>query len=163
MSFLEKKVGPFSLFQFIGIVGAILVIASFFLAWGQSDMVLHGVTNYTGMDFFNKDVLFADSDAWQNMIPMIALILAIIALVISVVPGEYLGGAKTERILGVVAIIVAIVLLVISIMFMSWFGEYLTSTSVLTIKHGIGTYLCLVGSILVFIVGILPLVKKFVA
>ena len=163
MSFLEKKVGPFSVFQIIGTVGAILVIASFFLAWGQMDVILYGITDYTGMDFFNKDVFFVDTDAWQNMIPLIALILAIIALVISVVPGEYLGGAKTERILGVVAIVVAIVLLVISILFLSWFGEYLIETTAHSIKHGVGTYLCLVGSILVFIVGILPLIKKYVA
>lgn len=160
MSFLGKKIGPFSMFQFIGIVGAILVIVSFFLAWGQSDTVIIGVENYTGMDFFDKKVLFADGDAWQNMIPLMALVLAIIALIISVVPGEYLGGEKTEKILGIVSIAAAVVLLVLSVMFMSWFGDYLVDTTVLTIKYGIGMYLCLVGSILVFVVGILPLFKR---
>lgn len=151
------------MFQFIGIVGAILVIISFFLAWGQSDMVGIGVMNYSGMDFFDGKVPFVDSDAWQNMIPLTALILAIIALIISVVPGEHLGGGKTEGILGILSIIVAIALLVIIVMFMTWFGEYLIDTSVVTITRGIGTYLCLAGSILVFIVGFIPIIKKYTA
>lgn len=148
------------MFQFIGIVGAILVAVSFFLTWGTYTLGSL-VENYAGMDFFNRDAI--DPDAWQNMIPMVALILAIVALVISVVPGEYLGGAKTEKLLGIVSIFIAIVLLIVTILFMVWFNDFAGMLILGKMSFGIGTYLCLIGSILVFIVGVLPVIKNFLS
>lgn len=160
MSFLEKKVGPFSMFQFIGIVGAVLVILSFFLTWGSKAIVGFEGTNYAGMDFFNKEMWTGPSfyDAWQNYIPLVALVLAVVALIISIVPGESLGGVRTEKMLGIISIVIAIVMLVIAVLFMTWYG----GINVLGVVYnlGIGAYICLVGSILVFIVGIMPLLKK---
>lgn len=146
------------MFQFIGVVGAVLVIIAFFLSWGTFAPIIGDSIHYTGMDFFNKEVV--DADAWQNMIPMVALILAIIALIISVVPGEYLGGVKTEKILGIVSIVVAIVLLVLIALFMVWFSDFTGDIFVGEISFGAGAYLGLIGSILVFIVGVLPLFKS---
>lgn len=150
------------MFQFIGVLGAVLVIIAFFLSWGTFAPIIGDSIHYTGMDFFDKEVILADVDAWQNMIPMVALILAIIALIISVVPGEYLGGVKTEKILGITSIVVAIVLLVIIALFMVWFSEF-TGNIILglgEVSFGAGAYLGLIGSILVFIVGVLPLFKS---
>ena len=167
MSFLDKKVGPFFAFQFIGIVGAILVLVAFFLSWADVTTTILGgtrTTGYTGMQFFDGEYL-QDKDAWQNMVPLIALILAIVALIISVVPSKYLGGAKTEGILGIVAIVISVVLLVVSILFMVWLDTGASGGSLLggSVGYGIGTYLCLVGSILVFIVGVLPIIKNLTA
>ncbi len=148
------------MFQFIGILGAVLVVISFFLAWGTGTVPLFGETQYTGMDFFDKGVPFTDNDAWQNTIPMAALILAIVALVISIVPGEYLGGAKTEKIIGLISILIAIVMLVIIALFMVWFSDYTGETMGFSVKFGVGAYLGLIGSILVFIVGVLPMFKS---
>ena len=148
------------MFQFIGVVGAVLVIIAFFLSWGTFAPIFGDSIHYTGMDFFDKEVILADVDAWQNMIPMVALVLAIIALIISVVPGEYLGGVKTEKILGIVSIVVAIVLLVLIALFMVWFSDFTGDIFVGEISFGAGAYLGLIGSILVFIVGILPLFKS---
>lgn len=164
MSVLDKKVGPFSAFQLIGIVGAILVIVAFFLSWSDISGSILGferTEGFTGMQFFDGEYV-QDSDAWQNMIPLITLILAVVALIISVVPGEYLGGAKTEGALGVISIVISIVLIIVTILFMTWLetgsGDFF-GLGQGSIKYGIGAYLCLVGSILVFIVGILPLFK----
>lgn len=174
MSFLDKKIGSFSMFQFIGIVGAVLVIISFFLAWGTATITpMFGdehVTNYAGMEFFNKEMWAQNSDAynaWQNFIPLVTLALAVIALIISIVPGEYLGGEKTEKSLGLVSIIIAIALLLMVVLFMTWFGDMTGSLDVIfltaEVSFGVGTYVCLAGSIMVFIVGIMPLLKRVVA
>ena len=153
------------MFQFIGIMGAVLVIISFFLTWGTQTITFLGEEfNYTGMDFFNKEMWMEGTnnyDSWQNLIPLIALVLAVVALIISIVPGESLGGEKTEKMIGVVAIVISIVLLVMTVLFMTWFGGiemFLMENSL-----GIGAYLCLIGSILVFVVGIMPLLKKTMA
>ena len=164
LSFLEKKVGPFSMFQFIGIVGAVLVVLSFFLTWGSTKIMMFEEINHSGMDFFNKEMWSEASsfyDAWQNYIPLVTLVLAVVALIISIVPGENLGGVKTEKILGIVSIVIAVVLLVITVLFMTWFGGI--DLLGVTYNLGTGAYICLVGSILVFIVGILPLFKKMTA
>ncbi len=164
MSVLNNKVGPFSAFQLIGILGAILVIVAFFLSWvdiSGSVLGFERTEGITGMEFFDGEYV-QDKDAWQNMIPLITLILAVIALIISVVPGEYLGGAKTEGALGVVSIIISIALIIVTILFMTWIetGSVDFGFGQGSVKYGIGAYLCLVGSILVFIVGILPLFKS---
>ena len=94
-SFLEKKVGPFSVFQMFGILGAILVIASFFLAWGTLDVKLfigNEIKNYSGMDFFNKNVIPEGAegyDAVQNMFPLICLILAVVSLILAIIPDSF--------------------------------------------------------------------------
>lgn len=150
------------MFQFIGIVGAVLVVISFFLTWGTQTVALIGTEfNYTGMELFNKEMVNDGSnayDAWQNFIPLIALVLAVVALIISIVPGENLGGAKTEKMLGIVSIVIAIGLLVLTVLFMTWLGGI--DSILMNYTLGMGAYLCLVGSILVFIVGIMPLLKK---
>jgi hypothetical protein len=113
------------------------------------------------MDFFNKEMWFSGSNiynAWQNFIPIVVFILAIVALVISIVPGEKLGGVKTEKMLAIMSIVISIVLLVATVLFMIWFGGI--EGTFIEYSLGIGAYLCLIGSILVFAVGVMPLLKK---
>lgn len=54
-----------------------------------------------------------------------------------------------------------------AVLFAIWFGEKTGSTSFIIgtarIALGIGAYLSLIGSILVFIVGVMPLLKKIAA
>lgn len=169
-SFLEKKVGPFSVFQMFGILGAILVIASFFLAWGTLDIKLfigNEIKNYSGMDFFNKNVIPEGAegyDAVQNMFPLICLILAVVSLILAIIPDSFFKGT-VGQIVGIVQILICILLIVFSVMFISWFGDlggtFSSIFGTVTLKTGVGAYLCLVGSILIAIVGILPLLGKF--
>jgi hypothetical protein len=170
-SFVDKKVGSFSVFQLFGIIGAILVIISFFLAWGTLDVTLLGntdTTNYTGMDFFDKKVFAEGTDAYdavQNMFPMICLVFAVISLILAIIPDGIFKG-NTGKIVGIIQILICILLVVFSVLFIVWFGDQTGSITGLlgsiSLKTGAGAYLCLVGSIMIAIVGILPLFKKAV-
>lgn len=95
--------------------------------------------------------------------PMIALILSVIASVISLVPGGYLSGDRIEKGMGLFSAVLAIVLLLLTVMFFTWFGDSTGSTGFIIfnakVSFGIGAYVCLADSILPPTVRVMTLFK----
>jgi len=151
----------------IGIIGALILVIGVFLTWGSVDVLLVGTKNLTGMDFFNNaDYVHAGTK--YTWVPLVALICGIIALVLMIVP-TFMNVEKFQQvnnILGIVALILSLLVIIFGILFitqtLTWsvgpvsysqsFGD--------TYKIGIGFWLTLVGAIVTFIGGIMPVLKN---
>ena len=172
-SSVKRKVKSSPAFRFIGVLGALLVIVSFFLIWGSDTTTILGFSRtleYSGMDFFERAMWVENTDAynsWYNSIPLIALITACIALLLFLVPGRSFGGVRTERILGLVTVVIAVFLIILSIQFKVWIGGLAGNSSWVrgglasrSVSTEMGAYLCLIGNIPIFIAGAIPMLRN---
>ena len=147
----------------IGIIGAIILIVGVFLTWGTLDLGFLGEEKLTGMDFFNKADGVLD-DTKYTFVPLVALICGIISLVLMIVP-TFMNTEKFQtinNILGIVALVLAAVVIIFGILFATQSFEYLNVSHKFTYyyKLGIGYWLTLIGAIITFVGGIMPILKN---
>ena len=151
----------------IAIIGAILMIIGVFLTWGTLEGMF-GNTTFTGMDFFNK-VTGVFSDTKYTWVPLVSLICGIVALLAMVLPTFF----NTEQfkqinnILGIVALVASLVVIIFGILFItqeftysSFFGLKTTVKFGDIYSTGIGFWFTLIGAIITFIGGIMPILKN---
>ena len=150
----------------IGIIGALILTIGVFLTWGSYD-VLGGTVKLTGLDFFNQ-VNGVHSGTKYTWVPLVALICGIISLLLMILP-TFMNVEKFQQInniLGIVAIVFSLVVIIFGILFitqtLTWsIGPVSYSQSFGdTYKIGIGFWLTLVGAIITFIGGIMPVLKN---
>ena len=150
----------------IAIIGAILMIVGVFLAWGTYDNLLGETVKVSGMDFFNDKGMEGTKYTW---VPLVALICGIISLLLMILP-TFVNVEKFQQInniLGIVALVAALVVIIFGILFITqeftydWgvlgkvtkkFGDFY--------KIGIGFWFTLIGAIITFIGGIMPILKN---
>lgn len=146
----------------LAIIGAIVVIVAFFVAWLSGNGL-----SYNGMDLMNnkdglKDLL---NGAWQLWIPLISLILAIIVVIAAIVtffveiPKMYLN---------IGYIVLGLVILVLAIVFFTTQVDIATipelgwkKTAVFSEVAGIGIWISLVGGVIIALVGVLDIAGVF--
>lgn len=140
----------------IGIVGAILMIVSVFLAWAEISVLGFSIKTYSGWEIFSDSNIGKIVD--YTFTPLIALIGGILALVLMVIPtfANTEKMQKASNILGIVSIVIAIAVIVLGILFMtqSWEGVSMTDY----IQYGF--WLTLIGAIITAIGGIMPIAKN---
>ena len=149
----------------IGLIGALLMVIGVFLTWGSYDLL--GVHNLTGMDFFNKvdGVIDGTKYTW---VPLVALICGIISLLLMILPTfvNTDNFQQINNILGIVAIVFSLLVIIFGILFItqeftsSFFGATVTKKFGDFYSIGIGFWLTLIGAIITFIGGIMPILKN---
>ena len=150
----------------IAIIGAILMIVGVVLAWGTYDNLLGETVKVSGMDFFNDKGVDGTKYTW---VPLVALICGIISLLLMILP-TFVNVEKFQQInniLGIVALVAALVVIIFGILFITqeftydWgaFGK-ITKKFGDFYKIGIGFWLTLIGAIITFVGGIMPILKN---
>ena len=147
----------------IAIVGALLMVIGVFLTWGTLDLSIFGSKALSGMDFFNKVNGVVDGTKY-TWVPLVALICGIIALLVMILPTFF----NTEQfkqinnILGIVALVLSLLVIIFGILFITQsFDNGLTTYKFGDVyKIGIGFWLTLVGAIITFIGGVMPILKN---
>ena len=150
----------------IGIIGALILTIGVFLTWGSYE-VLGETYKLSGMDFFNKvdGVHAGTSFTW---VPLVSLICGIISLLLMILP-TFMNVEKFQQInniLGIVAIVLSLVVIIFGILFitqeLTWKVLLVTYTEKFTDVYslGIGYWLTLIGAIITFIGGIMPVLKN---
>jgi len=151
----------------IGIIGAIILIVGVFLTWGTIEIPYGDDLKFTGMDFFNKVDGVHDGTKY-TFVPLVALICGIISLLLMVVP-TFMNVEKFQtvnNILGIVALVFALVVIIFGILFVTqtleWKAFTITYTEKFTeiYKLGIGYWLTMIGAIITFVGGIMPILKN---
>ena len=146
----------------VAIIGAILMIIGVFLTWGTLEGMF-GNTTFTGMDFFNK-VTGVFSDTKYTWVPLVSLICGIVALLAMILPTFF----NTEQfkqinnILGIVALVLALLIIIFGILFATQSFTYLGVSHSFTYyyKLGIGYWFTMIGAVITFIGGIMPILKN---
>ena len=150
----------------IAIIGAILMIIGVFLTWGTLDLI-GGSIKLSGMDFFN-DANGVHDGTKYTWVPLVALICGIISLLLMILP-TFVNVEKFQKInniLGIVALVAALLVIIFGILFytqeLTWKVGALSYTEKFTevYKVGIGFWLTLIGAIITFIGGIMPILKN---
>ena len=150
----------------IAIIGAILMIVGVFLAWGTYDNLLGETVKVSGMDFFNDKGMEGTKYTW---VPLVALICGIISLLLMILP-TFMNVEKFQQInniLGIVALVASLVVIIFGILFInqeftysSIFGLKVTAKFSDFYNTGIGFWFTLIGAIITFIGGIMPILKN---
>ena len=160
-----------NLLGIIGLIGAIIMIVGVFLAWLTAEGLL-GAYTYTGMDIMNNVDNIATGITiggvkyalGYSFLPILALICGIIALLLMIVP-TFVNTDKFEKInniLGIIVLILAIIVIIVAVLFYTQSWPLLGGSIALTDYYniGIGFWLVLVGAIITFIGGIMPIAKN---
>ncbi len=147
----------------IAIVGAILMVIGVFLTWGSYDALLGGTVKLSGMDFFNK-VSGVYSGTKFTWVPLVALICGIISLLVMILP-TFMNNDNLKpinNILGIVALVLSLLVIIFGILFITQTFEnaYVSVKFGDMYKTGIGFWLTLIGAIITFIGGIMPILKN---
>lgn len=147
----------------IAILGAVLMIIGVFLTWGTLDLSIFGSKALSGMDFFNKVSGVVDGTKF-TWVPLVALICGIISLLLMILP-TFVNTEKFQQInniLGIVALVAALVVIIFGILFITQsFDNGLTTYKFGEVyKTGIGFWLTLIGAIITFVGGIMPILKN---
>ena len=146
----------------VGIVGAILMVIGVFLTWGSYD-TLFGTVNVSGMDFFNKvDAVYPGTK--YTWVPLVSLLCGIISILLMILP-TFMNGDNLKQInniLGIVALVFSLLVIIFGILFITQTFEnaYVTVKFGDVYKTGIGFWLTLIGAIITFIGGIMPILKN---
>ena len=149
----------------IAIIGAILMIVGVFLTWGSYELL--GTHNLTGMDFFNKASGVIDGTKY-TWVPLVSLICGIISLLLMILP-TFMNVDKFQQInniLGIVALVMALLVIIFGILFIT--QEFTSSGLIGTYTKkftdfynvGIGYWLVIIGAVITFIGGIMPILKN---
>ena len=150
----------------IGIIGALILTIGVFLTWGSYE-TLGGTVKLSGMDFFNE-VSGVHAGTKYTWVPLVALICGIISLLLMIVPTfmNVENFQQINNILGIVALVMALLVIIFGILFMTqeltWslgpvsYSEKFTEVY----KLGIGYWFTLIGAIITFIGGIMPILKN---
>ena len=146
----------------IAIVGAILMVIGVFLTWGTIDLLIQ-TKSLTGMDFFNKGDYVLDGTKY-TWVPLVSLICGIVALLAMILPTFF----NTEQfkqinnILGIVALVLALLIIIFGILFATQSFTYLGTSHSFTYyyKLGIGYWFVIIGAVITFIGGIMPILKN---
>ena len=146
----------------IAIVGAILMVIGVFLAWGTYDGI-SGTVKVSGMDFFNGDCIKGTEYTW---VPLVALICGIISLLLMVLP-TFMNVDKFQQInniLGIVALVMALLVIIFGILFITQEFSYLGGNVKVKFgdyyKTGIGYWFTMIGAVITFVGGIMPILKN---
>ena len=145
----------------IGLIGALLMVIGVFLTWGSYDLL--GVHNLTGMDFFNKvdGVIDGTKYTW---VPLVALICGIISLLLMILPTfvNTDNFQQINNILGIVALVLSLLVIIFGILFATQSFSYLGTSHSFTYyyKLGIGYWFVIIGAVITFIGGIMPILKN---
>ncbi|MBP5734887.1 MAG: hypothetical protein J6W53_03620 [Candidatus Methanomethylophilaceae archaeon] len=145
----------------IAIVGALLMVIGVFLTWGSYDNILGETVKVTGMDFFNDKGMDGTKYTW---VPLVALICGIISLLLMILP-TFMNVEKFQQInniLGIVALILALLVIIFGILFATQSFTYLGTSHSFTYyyKLGIGYWFVIIGAVITFIGGIMPILKN---
>ena len=146
----------------IAIVGALLMVIGVFLTWGTIDLLIQ-TKSLTGMDFFNKGDYVLDGTKY-TWVPLASLICGIVALLAMILPTFF----NTEQfkqinnILGIVALVLALLIIIFGILFATQSFTYLGTSHSFTYyyKLGIGYWFVIIGAVITFIGGIMPILKN---
>ena len=146
----------------IAIVGALLMVIGVFLTWGTIDLLIQ-TKSLTGMDFFNKGDYVLDGTKY-TWVPLVSLICGIVALLAMILPTFF----NTEQfkqinnILGIVALVLALLIIIFGILFATQSFTYLGTSHSFTYyyKLGIGYWFVIIGAVITFIGGIMPILKN---
>ena len=147
----------------IAIVGALLMVIGVFLTWGTLDLAIFGSKALSGMDFFNKGDYVLDGTKY-TWVPLVSLICGIVALLAMILPTFF----NTEQfkqinnILGIVALVLALLIFIFGILFATQSFTYLGTSHSFTYyyKLGIGYWFVIIGAVITFIGGIMPILKN---
>ena len=146
----------------VGIVGAILMVIGVFLTWGSYDTFL-GTVNLSGMDFFNKvDGVYSGTK--YTWVPLVSLLCGIISILLMILP-TFMNGDNLKQInniLGIVALVLALLVIIFGILFATQSFTYLGTSHSFTYyyKLGIGYWFVIIGAVITFIGGIMPILKN---
>ncbi len=148
--------------NFLGIVafvGAVFMIAGVFLTWLSQDLGILGTSTWSGMDVFNSNLDFS-----YQFVPMVSLVGGILAILLMIVP-TFMNTEKFEtlnNILGIITLILSAVVVICGILFytQSWsiMGGKVSLTDVYSV--GIGFWLVIIGAVITFIGGAMPILKN---
>ncbi len=152
----------------IGIIGTLILIIGVFLTWGSYENLLGETVKVSGLDFFNKTSSVVDGTKY-TWVPLVALICGIISLLLMVLP-TFMNTDNFQQInniLGIVALVMALVVIIFGILFITqeftydWgmFGK-LTKKFTDFYSVGIGYWLVMIGAVITFIGGIMPILKN---
>ena len=149
----------------VGIVGAVILVLGVFLTWGSYENFIGETIKLTGMDFFNGKGMDGTKFTW---VPLVALICGIISLLLMILP-TFVNVEKFQQInniLGIVALVAALLVIIFGILFITQEFTYDWGITKFTKKFtdfyslGIGYWLTLIGAIITFIGGIMPILKN---
>lgn len=138
----------------IGIIGAVILVAGVFLAWITVDLGMLGSSTRTGWEVFN------DWSENGHYTPVFCLAVGVLSILLMILP-SIMNVEKFQMInnvLGLITVILSIVTVVIMILFYTqdYYGLKMTTV----FEFGVGYWLCLVGSVITMIGGVMPIVKN---
>ncbi len=154
-----------NLLELVGIIGAIILVVSVFLAWGTVEVTSGTGTltmEWSGWEIFNKDNISADA----YYAPIVALICGILALISAIVP-MFMTKPELGYIFDLMnmAVIVlgAIAIVCMAVFYNGFVGSVDVGMTFESAKVGAGFWLCLAGGIITVVGGILPIIRKLMA
>lgn len=142
----------------VGIVGALLMIIGVFLSWIDVSVTLpilgSETSSASGWDIFSDGDY---ADIAYNYAPVVALVCGILSLIATAVPTVAHG--RYAKVLGIVVLILAVVSVILSFLYYSNLGEFDESIFGFgaSLSAGAGVWVCVAGSIIAIIGGILDI------
>ncbi|MBE6528128.1 MAG: hypothetical protein E7Z64_03015 [Thermoplasmata archaeon] len=156
----------FNYLGIIGIVGAALMVIGVFMNWITIDAVLGDDIKYSGMDIWSDrgDKYELPNQLKYTFVPLFSLIAGIIALLLMILP-TFMNMDKFQNInniLGIVATVLSLIVVVCGLLFYfqtpdDWDDPL---RKIDGIKINFGFWLVIVGAIITFIGGAMPILKN---
>ena len=153
----------FNYLGIIGIVGAALMVIGVFMNWITIDIPYLGDESWTGMDIWkerNDDF----EDLKYTFVPLFSLIAGIIALLLMILP-TFMNMEKFQNInniLGIVATVLALIVFVCGLLFYFQTPENWDDPlrKLDGLKFNFGFWLVIIGSLITFVGGAMPILKN---
>lgn len=165
---IGKLIGMF------GIIGAILMVICVFLQWGSVDWSIassaktYGFSGWdlysdaTVTNIFGQDVKLSDFDLSNyTYAPIVALICGVIGILATVLP-KFVKNDMVSKIFGILALILAIVSIVLMVLYTTDLADSaeVTGLAKISVSASYGTYIGIVGALLMVIGGVADITKK---
>ena len=153
----------FNYLGIIGIVGAALMVIGVFMNWITIDIPYLGDESWTGMDIWKERSDDFD-DLKYTFVPLFSLIAGIIALLLMILP-TFMNMEKFQNInniLGIVATVLALIVFVCGLLFYfqtpeNWDDPLRKFDG---LKFNFGFWLVIIGSLITFVGGAMPILKN---